>query len=592
MGANRECTWSARAEVAWITLTAGAEGQGEGSISFSVASNPLVTARRGTIIVNDQRVEVTQAAGSCAFALSSTSGTFEANGGASQVTVSAQSGCTWSAASEVSWITVAAGAGGTGDGTVTLQVAANPSQTPRTGTVVIAGVTYTATQAAAPSGPPAGGCSVTAAPESLQLPADPTVRLIVLTASVPSCPWTVTSSAPWLSVRPVQSGNGGRQLEVVAEGNPSASPRTAVLTIGTQTVPVTQAGAAGSPTPGPCTFNITPPSASAPSTATTVDARLDASSSACSWTASPQATWITMASGTSGTGSADLRVNVAANTSTSSRTGVVAIAGQTLTITQSGAAPAPVCVYTVAPSSQSVAVGGGSHTVTVTTSAPSCGWTSSVTDGSPWITITAGANGTGSGEVRYTVAANTTSGERSGALTIAGQRVAVTQAAPAPCNLTVTPTSQSANAPGGAFTATVAASANSCGWTSSSNSSWITIASGANGMGGGEVKYNVAPNVSTSERTGTLTVAGRTVTVTQAGVPVPPVTVAGEVSGLSGSCPSLSFRLGARNVRTNGATIFSGGSCASLRDGRKVTVVGTPQADGALLALTLTREND
>ena len=58
-----------------------------------------------------------------------------------------------------------------------------------------------------------------------------------------------------------------------------------------------------------------------------------------------------------------------------------------------------------------------------------------------------------------------------------------------------------------------------CAWTASSNASWITITSGASGTGNGRVGYLVLPNVGGS-RTGTLTVAGETFTVSQAALVV------------------------------------------------------------------------
>ena len=57
-----------------------------------------------------------------------------------------------------------------------------------------------------------------------------------------------------------------------------------------------------------------------------------------------------------------------------------------------------------------------------------------------------------------------------------------------------------------------------CGWTATSNATWITITSGQSSSGNGQVKFSVASNIeSTSARTGTLTIAGQPVTVTQAG---------------------------------------------------------------------------
>ena len=78
----------------------------------------------------------------------------------------------------------------------------------------------------------------------------------------------------------------------------------------------------------------------------------------------------------------------------------------------------------------------------------------------------------------------------------------------------ILPTNASYDASGGEGIVSVMAGL-SCTWTASSGADWITIRSGASGMGGGTVGYTVAPNASTSERTGTMTIAGQTFTVDQ-----------------------------------------------------------------------------
>jgi hypothetical protein len=64
-----------------------------------------------------------------------------------------------------------------------------------------------------------------------------------------------------------------------------------------------------------------------------------------------------------------------------------------------------------------------------------------------------------------------------------------------------------------------------CGWTASSNASWLTIASGAPATGTGTVKYSAPANTTGTPRTATLTIAGKTVTITEAPssvrVPIP-----------------------------------------------------------------------
>ncbi|HEV8617482.1 MAG TPA: pre-peptidase C-terminal domain-containing protein [Methylomirabilota bacterium] len=78
---------------------------------------------------------------------------------------------------------------------------------------------------------------------------------------------------------------------------------------------------------------------------------------------------------------------------------------------------------------------------------------------------------------------------------------------------TITPTSRSATAAGGANTVGVTA-VTGCAWTATSNVAWITITSGASGTGNGTVGYTVATNTGAA-RTGTATIAGRTFTVNQ-----------------------------------------------------------------------------
>jgi hypothetical protein len=84
------------------------------------------------------------------------------------------------------------------------------------------------------------------------------------------------------------------------------------------------------------------------------------------------------------------------------------------------------------------------------------------------------------------------------------------------CTYSISPSSASYAAAGGSGTVTVTAGAG-CAWTASSNASFITVTGGASGSGSGSVSYSVAANGGTASRTGTLTVAGQTFTVTQAG---------------------------------------------------------------------------
>ena len=56
-----------------------------------------------------------------------------------------------------------------------------------------------------------------------------------------------------------------------------------------------------------------------------------------------------------------------------------------------------------------------------------------------------------------------------------------------------------------------------CSWVAVSNSSWIRITAGSSGSGNGSVSYSVAANPNPNARTGTLSIGGWILTVTQAG---------------------------------------------------------------------------
>ncbi len=78
------------------------------------------------------------------------------------------------------------------------------------------------------------------------------------------------------------------------------------------------------------------------------------------------------------------------------------------------------------------------------------------------------------------------------------------------------PTSQNFGASGSTGIVNVTSSG-SCDWTAVSNSSFITVNSGNSGSGNGTVGFTVAANPNSGQRTGTITIAGKTFTVTQDG---------------------------------------------------------------------------
>lgn len=340
-------------------------------------------------------------------------------------------------------------------------------------------------------------CSFSIAPTSASVSGSGGTGNINVTTTA-SCPWTATSNNSWITIPSGGSGTGNGTVNYSVAANTGTSPRTGTITVAGKTFTVTQAAA--------CTFNIAPTSASVPGSGGTGNVGVT-TAAGCAWTATSNDPWITIPSGGSGTGNGTVNYSVAANTGTTPRTGTLTVAGQTFTVMQAAA-----CTFAISPSSVSIPNSGGSGNVGVDTTA-GCAWTAS--SNAPWITITGGGSGTGDGTVNYLVAANTETTPRTGTVTIGGQTFTVSQAAAA-CTFSISPTS--ASAPSNGATGSVGVTTTTgCAWTASSNASWITITNGGNGNGNGAVSYSVAANSGTSGRTGTMTIAGRTFTVTQVG---------------------------------------------------------------------------
>src|SRR6266850_2391775 len=95
------------------------------------------------------------------------------------------------------------------------------------------------------------------------------------------------------------------------------------------------------------------------------------------------------------------------------------------------------------------------------------------------------------------------------------------QAASGPsCLFTTDQSGQTIGAAGSAGTP-IGVSTSGCRWTATSNAPWITVMAGATGFGNGVVAFSVEANTG-AERIGTLTIAGRTATISQTAADAPP----------------------------------------------------------------------
>lgn len=171
------------------------------------------------------------------------------------------------------------------------------------------------------------------------------------------------------------------------------------------------------------------------------------------------------------------------------------------------------CSYSLSSASGFFSMSGGAGSVNLATGA-GCDWTAA--SDTSWITLTSGADGTGSDAVTFEVRENFTSSARSGTLTIAGLTYTVVQdgGLGEGCNYGISPAAVVYPPGGGSSTINVFA-ASGCAWQAVSNAGWVTITSGTPGIGDGVVGYTVAANPGPGGRSATTTIAGRTFRIKQ-----------------------------------------------------------------------------
>ena len=210
---------------------------GNGTYYFVVAAYDTF----GNRSVYSNEVSKTIGSSSCSYSISPNSKSLGSAAGTGSVSVSASSGCTWTASSNANWINITSGRSGSGNGSVNYSVAANTGTSSRTGTMTIAGNTFTVYQGGVAS------CSYSISPNSKSLSSDAGTGSVSVSASS-GCTWTASSNANWINITSGRSGSGNGSVNYSVAANTGTSSRTGTLTIAGKTFMVYQDGSFGDST--------------------------------------------------------------------------------------------------------------------------------------------------------------------------------------------------------------------------------------------------------------------------------------------------------------------------------------------------------
>ena len=308
-------TDSSTSEGGWIRLIR-SQGTNGVSVAYLLTHNYSTDVRVGHITVSGRTYSVTQLGYGAT--LDADAATVPAAGVADRVitfeleTASDGHAISWTAKSDVDWITVLSESG-EGNGSVSYRVDENTSIFERTAMLTIAGRPYAVTQQAS------------------QDPVDLHVQLIPigLTTSFASkeftveamaddaYSWEADSDADWCRVLGSRSGQGEGTLQLAVSENPSVLARTAHVTVGDNVFTVVQLGC-------PAQIEFEPSFLHVPYAGGATSVNMVATQD-LSWYLSCWPSWMEFPSGTSGTGGRVLPFEFADNPELQARTGEVGV---------------------------------------------------------------------------------------------------------------------------------------------------------------------------------------------------------------------------------------------------------------------------
>ena len=492
------------------------------------------------------------------------------------------SSCPWTATSSVPWAVILDNASAAGSANVDIAIAPNTTTSVRSGSVTIAGNTFTFTQDAGST----DICSVGLDPSTATAPAAGGSGSIAATLSNSSCaPFAEAyPDSSWITI--TNSSNlllaSGPVTYTVAPNNGPA--RTGAIAVGGNATTITQAAPS-------CYFTLSTSPVIAPVGGGMGSITVTPTPSSCAWTATSSSTsQVKVTSGASGTGTGTVKYTVEPNTGgpiTPTITIGNSVATSVFTIDQ---ASAYTCTFTLTPTPVSVTSNGTSNFVTITASYGFCKWTAA-SNNPDSLTITGATSGTGTAAVYYSVAQNATGASRTLTLTAGCQTFTVNQDGstaannPTPALTSLQPSSVTAGS--AAFTLTI----NGTGFVSGSvanlngsprittyvSSTQLTVAipaSDITNVGSAQITVtNPSPGGGTSN-TLTLTINASN------NNPVPVLTSLQPSSTTAGSA--------AFTLTANGTGFVSGAIVNFKGSARTTTYVSSTQVTAAILASDVT----
>jgi len=217
---NATSSWSVVNHEEWISVKP-SSGTGTSLLAISVASNATGLPRSGTVTVSGcsslKTIKVEQQS-DCVIEVSSALLDFGFMPGSKSLSVN--SSTRWTASADVPWISISPKSGSQ-TGNLTVDVQANTSGLPRSGTIEFSGCLYTRVVRVEQS-----ACTFALSQEKMSFSAEPGIESLVITSNAQ---WSAISNTSWLTLSSL-SGKRDGTTTVMVEANTSGK-RSALITV-------------------------------------------------------------------------------------------------------------------------------------------------------------------------------------------------------------------------------------------------------------------------------------------------------------------------------------------------------------------------
>lgn len=220
--------WTAQSNSSWIQITSDTAGAGSASIEFTVAANPAVTSRTGSITVAGKTLTVVQEGLWADVSTEDTSFGVESDYGT--LWVETEGGGTWTASTDVDWIHLF-DESGTGTTPVMFVVDDYTTTTAsRSGTITIAGKTVIITQQ---------GYELSIDPQVAEVGSNAGAGQFGVSAPIDAV-WEAIADCDWITIIGARTGIGDGVIQYTIADNLTGETRTGRIVIAGKTYTITQ----------------------------------------------------------------------------------------------------------------------------------------------------------------------------------------------------------------------------------------------------------------------------------------------------------------------------------------------------------------